>query len=81
MFERQAFGCGEGEEMLRKIADIFGALAQRRQTQRHDVQAEEQVFAEQPLLDQNAQILVGRGDDADIGLDEVRPPTVVYSLC
>ena len=41
----------------------------RRQAQRHDVEAEEQVFAERALLNGVAQILVGGGDDADVGLD------------
>ena len=59
--------------MPREIADVLGALAQRRQAQRHDVEAEEQVLAEQALLDQHAQILVGGGDDADIGLDRRAP--------
>ena len=45
------------------------ALAQRRQPHRHDIQAEEQILAEQALLDQQAQILVGGGDDAHVGLD------------
>ena len=31
-FERQAFGGGKYQEMLRKVADIFSAFAQRRQT-------------------------------------------------
>ena len=44
-------------------------LAQRRQPQRHHVEPEEQILAEQALLDQDAQVLVGRGDDAHIGLD------------
>ena len=37
--------------------------------QRHDVEAEEQILAEQALLDQQAQILVGGGDDAHVALD------------
>ena len=52
-----------------QIGHVLDALAQRRQPQRHDVEAEEQVLAEQALLDQDAQILVGGGDDAHVGLD------------
>src|SRR5580704_3260573 len=80
-FERQAFGGGEHEEMLREIADILEAFAQRRQPQRDDVQPEKQILAEEALADQHAQILIGRGDDADICLDGAAPPTVVYSPC
>ncbi len=68
-FQRQALARRLGEEMAGEIADVFGALAQRRQAQRHDIEAEEQVLAEQALLDEDAQVLVGRRDDADIGLD------------
>ena len=52
-----------------QVGNVLGALAQRRQPQRHDVEAEVQIFAEQALLDQDTKILVGRGDDAHIGLD------------
>ena len=41
----------------------------RRQPQRHDVEAEEQILAEQALLDQDAQVLVGGRDDPHVGLD------------
>ncbi len=41
----------------------------RRQPDRHDVEAEEQVLAKRALLDREAQVLVGRRHDADIGLD------------
>jgi hypothetical protein len=60
---------GQREEMPDQVGQILDALAQRRQPQRHDVEAEEQVLAEQALLDQDAQVLVGRRDDAHVGLD------------
>ena len=41
----------------------------RRQAQRHDVEAEKQILAEQSLLNELAQILVGRRDDSHVGLD------------
>ena len=52
-----------------QIGQILDPLAQRRQPQRHHVEAEEQILAEQALLDQDAQILVARRDDAHVGLD------------
>ena len=69
LLRRQALALDHGEEMPDQIGNILGALAQRRQPQRHHVEAEEQILAEQPLLDELPQILVGRGDDAHIGLD------------
>ncbi len=55
--------------MARQITDIFGPFTQRRQAQRDDIQAIEQVFAEKTLLDLRAQIAVGRCNDADVGAD------------
>ena len=66
---RQALALGQREEMPDQIGNVLDALAQRRQPQRHDVEPEEQVLAEQALLNQDAQILVGRGDDAHVALD------------
>ena len=56
-----------------QVGHVLDALAQRRQPQRHDVEPVEQVLAEQALLDQDAQVLVGGGDDAHIGLDRGAP--------
>ena len=55
--------------MLDQRRDVLAALAQRRQPDRHDVEAVEQVLAEQPLRDQLAQVAVGRGDDPEVRLD------------
>ena len=55
---RQTFALDLVEEMPDQVGHVLDALAQRRQPQRHDVEAEEQILAEQPLLDENAQILV-----------------------
>ena len=52
-----------------QVGHVLEPLAQRRQPQRHDVETEEQILAEQALLDQDAQVLVARRDDADVGLD------------
>ncbi len=40
---------------------------QRRQADGHDVQAIEQILAEQALADGGPQVTMGRGNDADIG--------------
>ena len=69
VLHRQAFRCGLLEEMAHKIGHVLGAFAQRRQTQRHDIQAEKQVLTEQALLDQDPQVLVGGRNNADIRLD------------
>ena len=45
------------------------AVAQRRQGDDLEAQPVEQVGAEAALLDQPRQMLVGRGDDADVDLD------------
>ena len=69
LLRRQSFALHQREEVPDEIGNVLGALAQRRQPQRHDVEAEKQVLAEQALLDELAQVLVGRGDDAHVGLD------------
>ena len=53
--------------------DVLAALAQRRQDDRDDVDAVVEVFAEPPLGDRLGQVLVGRGDDADVGLQLLEP--------
>ncbi len=66
---RQPFALHQGEEVPDQIGHVLGALAQRRQPQRHHIEPEEQILPEQALLDENAQVLVGRGDDAHVRLD------------
>src|SRR5674536_373012 len=70
---RQALALGLGEEMTDQVGHVLAALAQGRQPQRHDVEAEEQIFAEQALLDQEPQLLVGGGDDADVAFNRRAP--------
>src|SRR5215469_12683180 len=48
---RQPLPLHQGEEVADEIGHVLDALAQRRQAQRHHVEAEEQVLAEQALLD------------------------------
>ena len=64
---RQAFVLGLAQEMARQVGNILDALAQGRQAQRHHIEPVIEVFAEQALGDQLAQIAVGGGDDAHIG--------------
>ena len=59
------------QEVPGQRRDVLGALAQRRQADRHDVQPVEQVLAEQALADQLPQVAMGGGDDADVGADRV----------
>ncbi len=60
--------------MSNEIGHVFAALAQRRQTQRHDIQPIIKIFAEKPLRYQLTQVLVGRSNDAHVSLDW-RTPT------
>src|SRR6266516_4679252 len=69
LLERQPLALGLGEEMPNEIRHVLAPLAQRRQAERHHVETEKQILAKQALLDQNAKILVARGDDAHVGLD------------
>ena len=46
--------------------DVLRPLAQRRQAQAHDVQAMQQVLAEQSLAHALLEVLVRRGDDAHV---------------
>ena len=45
-FGRQPLVDGNLEEMTNEIADVISPFAQRRQTQRDDIEAEEQIFPE-----------------------------------
>ena len=53
LLRRQPVFFGQREKMPDQIGQILDPLAQWRQTQRHDVQAEEQVLSEQALLNQD----------------------------
>jgi hypothetical protein len=67
------------QEMAREQRNILAPLAQCRQADTDDVQAVEQVFTEQTVLDPRFQILVGRRDDANVGLDRRMPADPVES--
>src|SRR5439155_9877412 len=69
LLRRQALALRKRKEVPDEIRNVLDALAQRRQAQRHYVEAEKEVLAKEALLDEDAQILVGRRDDAHVGLD------------
>ena len=58
-----------GGEVGDQRIDVLGPIAQRRDLDARDRQAEVQVGAKRPLVDLGAQIAVRRRDDADIDLD------------
>ena len=58
-----------------KGAHVGRALAQRRQVQVDDVEAEEQVLAKAPGRDLGLEIAVGGREQADVDLDRAAPPT------
>ena len=57
------------DEMAHQVRHILGAIPERRQAQGHDVETIIEIFAKQALVDQDLEILVGGGNNADIGLD------------
>src|SRR6185436_8078788 len=59
LLRRQAFAFAEAEEVAQQVGHVLRALTQRRQPQRNDIEPKEQVLAEQALLNQYAEILVG----------------------
>ena len=56
-------GAEAGEEAAREIGNVAGAGAKRRNRDREDVEAIEQVLAELAALHQFDQVLVGRRDE------------------
>ena len=63
------FPGGLAQEMEGEEGDILAAFAQGREVELHDVEAEEEVFAEPALGDHFCQVAVGGGEEADIGGD------------
>ena len=51
MLQWQPFGGGQFEEVMGEVRHVFRTLAQRRQTQRHNVEAEIQILTEETLLE------------------------------
>ena len=56
------------DQLVHQQWDVFHTLAQRRHFDREDVQAIVEVLTEGPLFDHLFQILVGRGNDPNIGI-------------
>ncbi len=59
------------EEVLDEERDVARALAQRRQADRHDVEAVEEVFAERAGGDELLEVAVGRRDEAHVDADRL----------
>src|SRR5437899_10432907 len=53
------------DEMLGKQGNVVLAVTQRRNTQRNDIQPEEQIFSKLCVSDELHQVLGGGGDDRD----------------
>ncbi len=58
--------------MVRQDGNVAAPVAERRQGHHLEGQAVQKVGAEPILLDQLRQMLVGRGDDADVDLNRPR---------
>ena len=56
--------------MAHQRRDVLAPIAQRRHVNRNDVEAVEQILAERALRDFFFEVLVGRGDHADVDLDD-----------
>ena len=57
-----------GDEVLDEQRDVLAPLAQRRQRDRDDVDAVEEILAERSRLDRLGEIAVRGGDDAHVDL-------------
>jgi hypothetical protein len=66
---RQAVRRRSLQVVVGQFGNVVEALAQRRQADRHDVEAVEQILAEEALLDLAAKVAMGRRHDSHIGLD------------
>ncbi len=61
------------EEVARQHWDVLHPLTQRRQPDRHHVQAIEQILAKLAGADRLAQVAMGRGHDPHVGADRLAP--------
>ena len=68
------------EEVLGERRDVPRPLAERRQGHAHDVEAVVEVQAEEAVPDGGPEVAVGRGDEADVGLDRPRPADALEGL-
>ena len=60
-----------GEEVVHELRDVLAALAQRRELDVDDREAEVEVLAEGALVDHLAQVAVGGGEHAHVDLDDL----------
>ncbi len=60
------------EEVIDQEIDVAAAFAQRRDEKLEDAEAIVEIFAEFFLTDVGLQVLIGGGDDADVGRDFLR---------
>ena len=58
--------------VLEQRRDLLAAFAERRQVERQNLEAVEQILAEAALGDQLLEVGVGGGDDPHVNLDGVR---------
>src|SRR5262249_29202139 len=68
MLGRKTLVFGLMQEVTHEIRNVLGALAQRRQAHRYDIEAIVEIFPEQPLLDQLAQIAICCRYNPNVGL-------------
>ena len=59
------------QEELGQLRHVVDAVAQRRHPDRDDVDPVVEVLAEPPFLDRLLEVDVGRGDQAELGLDRL----------
>src|SRR5205814_7638246 len=71
--DRQPLTSRYRDKVAYQSGDVGTSLAQRRQPDRSDIQAIEQIIAKLSLPDQLRRVAMGRRDDPDIGADRDSP--------
>ncbi len=61
------------DEVLDELGNVLAPLGQARDAQRHDVEAVVEILAEPPFAHLALEIAAGRGDDAHVDRDLLRP--------
>ncbi len=68
--------------MFRQQRNIFAPLGQSRDMDANDVEAMEEILAEFALCDEVLKVLVGGGNDTDIGDNGLMPAdSIEFALC
>src|SRR5262245_56700671 len=70
---RHALALGLGQEVARQVLYILEPLAQRRQSHRHHVEPEEQILAEQSLMNELPEVAMRRRNDAHVRTYRLAP--------